>query len=211
MGNGCMSRRSFVLGAAALGVVGTLGLSGCGAEPEETYAVGDTVESELVRLTLNDAQMAVALENNLSGVDYYVAFFCPKEYDEQEDEHNVYVAALGETLVWFEALIENLDRDHLELGSYSGFISASYDGTTYDAESFVDERYCLVTSDVDGEPSNVTATHLSVQLDTVGKDLYRGYVQAPFEPESLDDPFSITFSLPNSDDTFESFTFEVNG
>ena len=42
------------------------------------------------------------------------------------------------------------------------------------------------------------------------KDLFRGYVEAPFEPESLEDSFEIIFSLPTSDGSFESFTFVVN-
>lgn len=120
MGNGCMSRRSFVLGAAALGVVGTLGLSGCGAEPEETYAVGDTVESELVRLTLDDAQLAIALNNSFAsfgpeGTTYNEDYFLPKPYDEAEDEDNPFVAAKGYTLVWFEVVLENLDRESVDL------------------------------------------------------------------------------------------------
>lgn len=30
------------------------------------------------------------------------------------------------------------------------------------------------------------------------------------EPENLDEPFEVTFQLPKSDDTSESFTYSVN-
>ncbi len=213
-GNRCVSRRSFVLGATTLGIAGALGLSGCGAEPEETYAVGDTVESELVRLTLNDAQMAVVLNNSLAvGTDFNIDndYFCPKEYDEAQDADNAFVAAKGNILVWFELMLENLDRVSIDLTEAEGFPSVGYAGVEYGSDDFVDESYGWEIRDYDGAQQWNQMPVANILLGTEGRELHRGYVEVPFEPESLDDPFSITFALPNSDDTFESFTFEVNG
>ena len=226
MGNGCMSRRSFVLGATTLGIAGALGLSGCGEEPEETYAVGDTVESELVRLTLDDAQLAIALNNSFAsfgpeGTTYNEDYFLPKPHNEAEDEDNPFVAAKGYTLVWFEVVLENLDRESVDLPltfvseGESAFVEVSYDGENYTSDDFSDEpftnQFGFEIIDLDGAREFGDGGTSNILLGTEGRELHRGYVEVPFEPESLDDPFSITFALPNSDDTFESFTFEVNG
>lgn len=166
-----LTRRNFLI-AGAIGAAGALGLTGCGGtadqgsspaeaaqEPEEQaarYAVGDTVETDLVRLTLNRAELAIALVNTLeigTGFNIDNDYFCPKEYTAEEDADNPYVASKGSTLVFYELLVENLDRDYLELDGSSQdepFVSVSYDGETYSTEDFEEKKYGWMVRDIEG-------------------------------------------------------------
>lgn len=147
-----LTRRNFLLGS--LGVASALSIAGCGnsstnhgsniqeaaKEPQKQekaskYVVGDTVETDLIRLTLNNAALAIALNNSLhigTGFSIDNDYFCPKEYVVEEDSDNPYVAPKGSTLVFYELLLENLDRGYLELdtGSGSEFISVTYSDAT---------------------------------------------------------------------------------
>ena len=227
-----LTRRNLILGS--LGVASVLGIDGCGntsinqgsdtqeatEEPQEQeevtkYVVGDTVETDLVRLTLNNACFAIALNNSLdigTGFSIDNDYFCPKEYVAEEDSDNPYVAPKGSTLVFYELLLENLDRDYLELdtGSGSEFISVTYNDTTYTGSDFEEKEYGWRVGDVDGGQDWDSGTVTNILLGIGIKELHRGYAEAPFEPESLTSPFEITFQLPKSDDTTESFTFAVN-
>ncbi|WP_273384507.1 hypothetical protein [Enorma phocaeensis] len=230
MGN--LTRRNFLLGS--LGVASMFGLAACGnnstnqdsgtqdatEEPQEQeeitkYAVGDTVESDLVRLTLNNAAFAIALNNSLdigTGFSIDNDYFCPKEYVAEEDSDNPYVAPKGSTLVFFELLVENLDRDFLELdtGTGSEFLSVTYNNSTYTGSDFEEKEYGWNVDDVEGAQDWDSQTVTNMLLSVGVKELHRGYAEVPFEPESLTDPFEITFQLPKSDDTTEFFTFAVN-
>lgn len=233
-----LTRRDFLLGT--LGVTGTLGIVGCSdtpanqdsgtqepavdsqegveEEPQEEvtkYAVGDTVETDLVRLTLNNAAFTIALNNELTigtGFNIDNDYFCPKEYDVEEDSKNPYVAPKGSVLVFFELLAENLDRDYLALdeGPWSEFIAVTYDGNTYTEGDFEEKEYGWSVEDIEGaqdwDSQPVSSLYLSVGV----KELNRGYVEAPFEPSSLTDPFEIAFNLPRSDGEIDSFTFAIN-
>lgn len=139
-----LTRRNFILGS--LGVASVLGIDGCGntsinqgsdtqeatEEPREQeevtkYVVGDTVETDLVRLTLNDACFAIALGNSFPvgcvfmgntayGSGYSeLEYFAPKEYSAEDDSDNPFVAPKGNILVYTEMTLECLDRDSLEV------------------------------------------------------------------------------------------------
>ena len=139
-----LTRRNFILGS--LGVASALGIAGCGSdsnnqgfdtqgateelqEREEVtkYVVGDTVETDLVRLTLNDACFAIALGNSFPvGCDFMgntaygsgyseLEYFAPKEYSAEDDSDNPFVAPKGNILVYTEMTLECLDRDSLEV------------------------------------------------------------------------------------------------
>ena len=225
-----LTRRNFLI-AGTLGLTGILGVAACGntSAPEpnateqnvpektekiEKHDVGDTVETDLVRLTLNDAAFAIALNNSLSvgtGFNIDNDYFCPKEYVAEEDAGNAFVAPKGSTLVFYELVIENLDRNPLELDSSdsgSDFVTVSYDGETY--TEFEEKRYGWEIRDLDGEQdwSNTPVTNILASIGV--KDLYRAYATVPFEPTSLSDPFDLSFTLPCSDDTTQTFTFAVN-
>lgn len=226
--------RRELLAAGTLGVVATLGMAACGDQPAqepepteqdtpenpeqseevEKHAVGETVETDLARLTLNRAAFAIALNSSLSiGADFNIDndYFCPKEYVAEEDADNPYVAPRGSTLVFYEVVVENLDRASLELDDSSlesEFISVTYDGESY--STFEEKKYGWEVRDLDGEQDwdSLPVTNI---LASVGvRDLYRAYAMAPFEPTSLSDPFDLSFTLPCSDGTTQTFTFAVN-
>lgn len=220
------------MGAVAASAALVCCLFGCSSQPAEqqeqqgdsaakktevvTYSVGDTVETDLVRLTLNDSALAVALNSSLSigtGFNIDNDYFCPKEYVAEEDADNAFVAPKGSILVFYELLIENLDRDSLELdgsfGSNKNFVTVTYDGTTYGSSDFEEKKYGWRVRDVEGEQDWDSWPVGNLLAGVGGKDLFRGYVEAPFEPESLEESFEITFNLPASDGSFESFTFVV--
>lgn len=221
------------IGAVAVSAAVACCLLGCSSQPAEqqeqqgdtaaeetevvTYNVGDVVETDLVRLTLSDSALAVVLNNSLpigTGFSIDNNYFCPKEYVAEEDADNAFVAPKGSTLVFYELLIENLDRDYLELDSSfssdNDFVTVTYNGTTYGGSDFEEKEYGWVVRDVEGE-QDWDSSPVSNLLAGVGeKDLFRGCAEAPFEPESLEDSFEITFNLPTSDGSFESFTFIVN-
>ncbi|MBM6676259.1 hypothetical protein H6A07_05820 [Olsenella uli] len=223
-----LTRRNFLF-AGSLGLIGTLSSVGCGGaptteqeEPEkaeqpeeiEKHAVGETVETDLVKLTLNDAAFTIALNNSLPiGADFNIDndYFCPKEYVAEEDANNAFVAPKGSTLVFYELVIENLDRDYLDLdgfGTKSEFVAVAYEGETY--TEFEEREYGWAIRDLDGE-QDWDSTPVTNILASVGvRDLYRAYATVPFEPASLSDPFDISFTLPCSDDTTQTFTFAIN-
>lgn len=221
------------IGAVAASTALMCCLFGCSSQPAEqqeqqgdtaaeetevvTYSVGDTVETDLVRLTLSDSALAIALNNSLpvgTGFNIENDYFCPREYVAEEDADNAFVAPKGSTLVFYELLIENLDRDYLELdssfGSDNDFVTVTYDGTTYSGDDFEEKEYGWSVRDVEGEQDWDSSPVSNILAGVGEKDLFRGYAEAPFEPESLEDSFEIIFSLPTSDGSFESFTFVVN-
>lgn len=183
-------------------------------EETEKYAVGETVETDLVKLTLNDAAFAIALNNSLPvGADFSIDndYFCPKEYVAEEDANNAFVAPKGSTLVFYELVIENLDRDYLNLdgfGTKSEFIAVTYKGTEY--TEFEEREYGWEIRDLDGEQDWGSTPVTNILAAAGSKDLYRAYATVPFEPSSLSDPFDISFTLPCLDDTTQTFTFAIN-
>ncbi len=225
-----LTRRSFLLGS--LGVASALSMVGCDntstdqrVNTQETaekpqnaatkYNVGDTVETDLVRLTLNNAALTIALNSSINvgtGFNINNDYFCPKEYETGEDSDNPFVAPKGSTLVFYELLLENLDRDYLELdsGSESEFLSVTYDETSCTGSDFKEKEYGWNVEDVDGAQSWDITTVSNMLLSVGTKELHRGYAVVPFEPESLSDSFEISFQLPKSDGTTESFIFTVN-
>ena len=67
------------------------------ASPEPEYlSPGDTVSTDILTFTLDEAQLAVALDSTLN--ENYAE---PKEYDPQTDAQNPFVAATGHTYAAF--------------------------------------------------------------------------------------------------------------
>ena len=229
-----LPRRNFLLGS--LGVASILGLAACGnttanqdstaqeTEEEVTkYAVGDTVETDLVKFTLSNACFAIALGNSFPiGCDFNgntaygsgyseLEYFAPKEYIAEDDSDNPYVAPKGNILVYVEMTIENLDRTSLEIdeGLDEEFATLHYNGEDYQIDIFEDKnKQYGIKADTEGNWEQLGVSNLLLSASSTA--IYRAYYCYPVEPESLDEPFEITFQLPKSDDTTEFFTFAVN-
>lgn len=192
-----------------------------------TYNVGDTVETDIVRFTLDRAELAIALENSGAASVGYGAdgladdnYFMPKEYNAEEDADNPYVAAKGNTLVSLTFTAENLDRDFLNLDDNDpeDFFAVEYDGTAYTGERDFDKdgalivRYGVENANGEGwkDYSHMGMPVSGILLEVGETASYKCYIDIPVEIEDLSSPFKITVNLPNSDDETTPFTFVVN-
>ena len=81
-------------------------ITGCGKT--ETYKLGDTVETDVVKIQLLGAKYTYALNRTMDS-----EYGLPKEYNADEDNGNPYVAGKGNTLASFEFYIENMTEDEL--------------------------------------------------------------------------------------------------
>lgn len=237
-----LTRRSFLLGS--LGVASVLGIAGCGnnstnqgsdtqEEPQgqkeaTKYAVGDTVETDLVKLTLDNACFAIALGNTYpTGCDFMgntaygsgyseLEYFAPKEYSAEDDSDNPFVAPKGCILVYAEMTFENLDRTSLEVDESfdEDFATLHYNdsdfiiGNNKDDSFASDNKRYGIEADAEGNWEALNVSNLLLSASSTAT--YRAYYCYPVEPESLDEPFELTFKLPNSSGETESFTFAVN-
>ena len=87
------------------------GLCACGNSLESTpkYQIGDTVETVSVKLKLNNAKFAVALNNTLGS-----KYLEPKEYTDK-DLKNPYVANDGSILVYYDITISAVGRNSVNI------------------------------------------------------------------------------------------------
>lgn len=180
----------------------------------ESNHVGDSVETDILRFTLDRAELAVALENGMTlGVgapaDGFAGgnFYLPKEYDAAEDAKNPFVASKGHTLVSLVFTIENLDRGSIDLFGYNnGYIYIVYDGKSYKGEFKFGARNENGEGWKDYQSSNV--------LILSGASSYKAYVDIPVEIEDLSSPFEIKLNLPSSTNPekpdVKNFTYLVN-
>lgn len=165
----------------------------------QQLALGETAATDIIEITLDKADLAIALEN-----EYGNEHFLPKDYKADEDSKNPFVAAKGHTLVAITYTANNLDRSSVEFdGDFNTtFITIEYNGNTYNA----DTKYGMSKTNGEDWESYQSGNVLLLAGDT--KTL-RCYVDIPVEADSLEDEFNITFSLPNSKGSIDSFSFVV--
>lgn len=185
-----------------------IGLTGCNNNSQQTesqqsnkstYKIGDSIESDIIKLKLDTSQFAVALVNTI-GKKLGTA----KEYNAKDDANNIYVAAKGHTLVAFTFTIENLDRKSIDIGGQFNkqFASISYKGNTYNSVAkFVAESKDGLTWD------SYKSANILLNVGEVVK--YRAYIDIPTEVENLNDSFELSFYLPNSNGETNCYTFIV--
>ncbi len=189
-------------------------------EQMQTYSVGETIETDIIKFTLDRAELAIALNSSmgfgsdkapdgLAGGD----FFLPKEYNADEDEKNPFVAAKGHTLVSMTFTVENLDRASVELcdwGLYE-FITIEYNGASYVGESSSDDNFKTKIGAVNKNNEGWSTINTSQIYVYAGKtNSYKAYIDIPVEIENLSSPFEIIFNLPTSSGERQAFTYAVN-
>lgn len=214
--------RKIVAFAMALTMVITI--SACGAQKSDTiYHVGDTVSTDVVEFTLDNAALALALENTMDE-----NYGLPKDYDATEDAQNPYVAPTGTTFAAYGYTLKNLDRSSRTVSLQGENVNVELDGKNYDLNSYDGQewyeknikevaRYLyeenLVLTNGQQVVENAgewMSTDLdSILLDSEQKESRRGYLVLPVETDNLDEAFYITFTLPTSDGE-EIFTYQVN-
>lgn len=173
-------------------------------EPAVTYRFGETVSTDLVEVTLDDAAFAVALNdpgsNKLNSVSNSLL---PKKYDPDKDGSNRFIASKGHSLVSMRFTITNLDRNEIELYDLTGmayqFVNVEYNGEIFDL-SYPNEAHWYVVG------SYLDAVY-SLRIGTDGTKEVRGYMDIPVEPTSFGDSPAIIVTLPNSDGTTSAFKY----
>lgn len=177
-----------------------------------TVAIGETVSTDIVELTLDRAEFATALYNGISTeavlgqtpIDE-VELGLPKEYDASADADNPYVAPVGHVLVAYTVTVSNLDRTALDLDEWSSsdFVTLTYSNQELSA----DKKETVLIICADG--SLFSSPALNLPLSASDTSTVRRYAEFAIEPESLTDPFQLTFSLPNSQGEKEHFTYQI--
>ena len=174
--------------------------------------VGEKASTDIVELTLECAEFATALHNGIStealsgqGPADEVDLGLPKEYDAAEDARNPYVATVGHVLVAYTVSVANLDRASHDLDEWSDhdFVTLTYSGQDYSA----DEKKTVLEISEDGSLGSSPVSNLLLMAQEAST--FRRYAEFAVEPESLADPFQLTFSLPDSQGEKERFTFQV--
>ena len=186
--------------------------------PAQTYLVGETVETDLARLTLDQSSLAIAITSSMriganapSPIEQN--YYLPVDYDASESGQKV--AEKGHAFVCVEFTVENLDRADKIIGSSRYLSSARYDGNEYKA---VHEGPTKSINTVYGQSFNKTSGHFYINTDktrsnTVAPgetETVRAIIDIPVEVEDLSSPFEVTFALPTSSGETESFTYTVN-
>lgn len=230
--------KSFVRGTVALAsaIVLSCCLPGCseqlapqGSEEREqqneavAYGVGDSVETDIVRFTLDRAELAIAVENSGAatfgpGSDGLAkdSYFMPKEYDPEDDANNPFVAAKGHTLVSITFSVENLDRASVELDDTLSdpLFSIEYDGVVYpndeSSNKGVDRGTEYGAENENGEGWK-SCSLAGILLSAGQASSYKCYVDIPVEIDDLDSDFKVIVNLPNSAEETESFEYAIEG
>lgn len=176
------------------------------------YKLGDTVSTDIFEFTLNSAEFTIAL-NNVNDNN----FFTPKEYDQQSDAKNPYVAPVGHTYAAFSYTVSNLNRASCEFHNGS-FATVNYEGNTYN--SLEEGAYYLYADrnyiDVDGKMKTEKAGEwysgpaVNLRMDAGEKATRRAYVDVAADVKDLTADVEITFAIPNSDGSKTEFAFLVS-
>ena len=190
-------------GAGNAGNTGNAGNAGsagdAGEAAPEGLALGETAATDIVELTLDRADLTIAVENTW-GDSYYL----PKEYDAAEDAQNPFVAAVGHTLVAMTYTATNLDRASVE---FDGVFNPTFITIGYNGESYTGETEYGMSREEGGEWEQDSS--MNVLLMAGDTETHRCYIDIPVEAASLEDDFQVTFSLPNSAGETEDFTYVV--
>lgn len=185
--------------ALLLALIMIIGIAGCSSDT--AYSLGDTVSTDIFELTLDNASLAISLENTLGE-----NFFLPKEYNAEADSRNPYVAAKGHTLVAITYTAKNLDRSTVEADDGWGpsFITVEYSGKAYTEE--VNNGY---SKNNEEEWENIVGLS-NLLLQSGEQETRRCYIDIPVEVSSLDDSFKLIFHLPTSDGKTNDYVYKIN-
>ncbi len=183
-------------------VVGLLGFSGCSLNQTNTYTLGESVETDKLKLKLNNSKLSFALNSKYSS-DYGT----PIEYDSSNVATRYYVANKGHTLVYFEFTVENLDRGSISLGGVDNvkFITVKYNNKNYKSSDSTDTAKFILENDSKYWRKYSVS---NILLFSGESKTYRGYLNIPVEADDLEDTFEITFSLPSTKGN-KRFTYKV--
>ena len=165
------------------------------------YNIGDTVSTEIVDFTLDRAELAIALNDDINDSSHY---FLPKEYDPKEVNFNSIIASKGHTFAFIEFTVKNNDRNSITVNRFKSsninFISAKYKNAIGST----------VTYGSRNNGSGFESVMEGVYLQVGEECTYRCYVDIPIESENLNDEFELTFNIPEIYDEVKEITYLIN-
>lgn len=177
-----------------------------------SYSVGDSVETDILKLTLENAQFAIKLNATSYGTYEQIQsgntnisdeYFTADEYNPSTDAGKAYVASKGHTYIVIECKVENLDRASVDLGER--FLNVDYNNKKY---KNLELTYgCNSTNGYEWKKYNSS----NILLLAGETEYFRAYVDIPVDVESLEDEFELTFYIPNSKGKTEGFKYRVIG
>lgn len=179
----------------------------------EKYHMGDTVSTDIIEFTLDNAEFAIACDDNFNSSNYMM----PKEYNADADTNNLNVASVGETLVAVTFTVKNNNRTSLDVANVFNDGWELLWNISYNSEQFeLMEQF----NDVHGIKFNCAAVleegtdwcRLDTLNDVIGAGetvSYRTYGRIATEVERLDDSFEIDINIPNSKGEDEHFIFVI--
>ena len=173
------------------------------------YNIGDTVETDLAELTLNECELAIALSNTNDNT-----YFLPKEYDSSEDIDNPFVAKTGNTLIFVDFTLAAKDRDNINVNdSFRGnFYEIQYGKNKFKGNFELGlekiEKTTFYNETANNQWEKYTTSNILISKG--GKSQFRASAEIETEVKNLDDKFYITFNLPSSDGKTTAFTYVVN-
>ena len=168
------------------------------------YQIGDTVSTDIVEFTLDEAELAIAL-SNMQDETYGM----PKEYSPQEDAQNPFVAATGHTYATFTYTLSNLDRT-----SFNGelpLVSAQYQDAASDKQVDCAELSAesgVWESNGNNPVSPVYSWHFVLKVGE--QRSFRSFIDLPVEADTLTDSFILTAELPVSDGSTANFSYLID-
>lgn len=177
------------------------------------YRLGGSIETDILRITLTNAEFAIKLNGESSGTYDEIKsgktklsedYFRAEEYNPETDSGLAYIAPKGHTFVAIEYVAQNLDRTSISFdGTFNkDLFAVEYDGNTYPCttnygcESDQGYNWIKYTS-VNVFLANNTPKHL------------RCYVDIPIDVTDLNDDFTLILTLPNSKGEFTKFKYSV--
>lgn len=165
------------------------------------YNIGDTVSTEIVDFTLDRAELAIALNDDINDFSHY---FLPKEYDPKEVNPNSIIASKGHTFAFIEFTVKNNDRNSITVNRFKSsninFISAKYKNAIGSTVTYGSRN--------NGSGFEFSSSDVFLQ---VGEECtYRCYVDIPIESENLNDEFELTFNIPEIYDEVKEITYLIN-
>lgn len=192
-------------------LVTLFGLCACGENADSSvFSVGDSVETDILKLTLENAQLAIKLNATSYGTYSQIQsgnttisekYFTAEEYNPSTDAGKAYVAPKGHTYIAIECKVENLDRASVDLGER--FLKVSYSKHEF---KNLDLNYgCNSVNGYAWEKYDAS----NILLLAGETEYFRAYVDIPVDVESLEDEFDLTFYIPNSKGKTEGFRYHV--
>lgn len=186
--------------------------SSAGEDVDATvYKLGDAIETDILGLTLNKAQLTIKMNgkgsSSADGSNYKTSpdYFLADEYNPETDAGLAYVAPKGHTYVAIEYRVKNLDRASVEFeGSFNPeFITIKYDGQEYGGKG----NTVIGWESEDGVNGGKYSSS-NILLMAGEEKTYRCYVDIPVDADLMSD-FEMSFYLPKSDGSTKRFNYSI--